>query len=446
MGRKKFKGAVLKPTIKHVVGDDWMRPDFIIVSKDFSPKELKPYQRLIVLRKPEGEIRCIVDKSLPYNEIARIQQKIDQVGYIDVNSNEFTRIIPNDFKNASEKIFDIDSNDIETKETVNEIKQLLDDFQRNEYSNDVLKEEKQNIYISSLIKLKDENVAIHLNDKQEKKQNPVNELGLESAEQPTKNPFDDVNIIDSVKIHIPHEEQLITWDHNDMDEIQQFNEALPQNYHVQEEKPNVNESQFTTQVIKQELDEAEHDIEQEKVLYVGSEFDNSNENVVYHYDGSTDTNTEYKTYINNPSSMSEYDNESSPYEYELNGEQQQNENQPIDNINSQTPPSIQDNGDYLVDGETSHFTQDSDYVDTVEQVQPIIQDSFFKNKTSPEALMYGKNKNQYYSFYVDSNKAEYEKVYLNKKMNIYTFRKKIDKNLIASKNRKSFFGFFSKSK
>lgn len=437
MGRKKFKGAVLKPTIKHVVGDDWMRPDFIIVSKDFSPKELKPYQRLIVLRKPTGEIRCIVDKSLSYSEIARMQQKIDQVGYIDVNSNEFTRIIPHDFKAASEKVFDIESNDEETKEVVNEIKQLLDDFQKNEYSMDSLAEEKQNIYISSLIKLKDDNISIHLNDKKKTDNNSHGQLS-EAKSNISEDIFTDVNIIDSVKVHIPHEEQLITWEQDDMDEIQQFNEALLSNNHT-----DANYLQFSQQVMDEEIKEAEQEIEQEKVLYVGSEFDSSNENVVYHYDGSRDVNTEYKKYTDKYISVEDYDNDA--YPYDLNTVDNQQEVVEENNETKQHILTEQEPNDYLVDGETT-FSGANDYVEAAEQAPTIIQDSFFKNKSTPEALMYGKNKNQYYSFYVDSNNADYEKVYLNKKMNIYTFRKKIDKNLIASKNRKSLFGFFSKSK
>ncbi|QHG90267.1 hypothetical protein [Malacoplasma iowae] len=59
-----------------IVDDNWMRHDYILVDNNISPKDLKPYQRLIVLRKPTGEQKCVVDVSLPYEELKNYKQKL----------------------------------------------------------------------------------------------------------------------------------------------------------------------------------------------------------------------------------------------------------------------------------------------------------------------------------------------------------------------------------
>lgn len=172
---------------QEVQKDDWMREDYILVSNKTKAKHLKPYQRLVVLRTPNGEKRCIVDKSLPYSEINKIQHLMKTQGFVDINSNEFNRIIPNDFKNTSD-CFEL-TNDVVNKE-IGVLKSMNDiDFKDQEFD--------PYQFDKSLLKLEDENYTIKLNKKDKTlKSNTVN----------------DTDIIDDINIYIPHEERRIRWD------------------------------------------------------------------------------------------------------------------------------------------------------------------------------------------------------------------------------------------
>ena len=81
-----------------VVDDDWMRHDYILVDNNISPKDLKPYQRLIVLRKPTGEQKCVVDVSLPYEELKKLQEEVNTKGYANILDDQITRIIPSEYE------------------------------------------------------------------------------------------------------------------------------------------------------------------------------------------------------------------------------------------------------------------------------------------------------------------------------------------------------------
>lgn len=434
----------------YIYDDGWMRSDFIVVSKNFKVKNLKPYQRLIVLRKPEGEVKCVVDKSLPFSEIERIQEKIQRNGHFNINSKNITRIIPHDYKVQSEKIESDPEEDIETAKLLFEVETGTNEFSKNEIGENNDANFQTNYYI------------FHMNNEYVVS-NPLRKVV--PSDQQKKVTVDDVDLIDSIRIKIPHEERSINWNTND-DEVQRFlnleqqetetnvqdDGASSSSYYksadvYQEENKHyeVNDESEITELENKKDEYGKKSLKEEIPSEIPKLFDSENSDMednsdIVHETSEDDVQTLYIDNVYNEqqndqiveeqqSAIDEYGNEVPPptdvenvlsFKEEIVNEL--NETQPID-----------DNQVYLVDGENSIANED-DYMsnDYVEQQQEVV--SFFKNKVDNNYEV-DKPRN-YYKFYKDSNPEEYEKVILNKKMNMFTFRKKIDKNLI---NRKKWY-------
>ena len=93
--------------------DEWIKRDYILVSNDTKPSDLKEYQKLIVLRKPEGEQRCIVDYSLPFDEVDKLHYgSLENVVDLkrDIFNKKLKRIIPA-YLNTKEIDDDINNTD-----------------------------------------------------------------------------------------------------------------------------------------------------------------------------------------------------------------------------------------------------------------------------------------------------------------------------------------------
>lgn len=93
--------------------DNWIKRDYILVPNDTKPSDLKEYQKLIVLRKPEGEQRCIVDYSLPFHEVDKLH--LDSLeNTVDLKTDLFDknlkRIIPT-YLNTKEVDDDLNNTD-----------------------------------------------------------------------------------------------------------------------------------------------------------------------------------------------------------------------------------------------------------------------------------------------------------------------------------------------
>lgn len=359
---------------KNHMKDDWVRSDYILVSNKTSAKDLKPYQRMVVLRKPSGQQKYIIDKSLPYSEIKKIQILIEKRKPVDINSNKIKRIIPNEYKTYEE----ISDDDILVNEYENDLK-VLKDLNVGEFNEHLVDNE-----ITSLLKLEDDYSRVSLKSKN-------NISGVS-----------DVDIIDSVKIYIPHEERKIKWNTIDGKEIDEEINKLVENESTEfvEEPINLSENDELPLDSNYEI----HNNELEENSNIDDEIVNDE---VF-------ANNEEPIYENYESNLSQDDLQVSENNYDVNDEYQFVENQEKD-----------------YDGEI--LTTDT-YVEKPKQTIT----SFFKNEIeiSNYAIQDQERRNNYYGFYNDTNNMPMEKVVLNKKLNMFTMRKKIDKNLIEEKNRK----------
>lgn len=126
--------------------DEWLQRDYILVPNETTPDDLTEYQKLIVLRKPEGEKRCVVDYSLSFNDVDRLQQD-SIIGEADLFDENLKRVIPT-YLNTKKNDFDLDNLDenelsemsLTLKETFNELKLTEADFQEvsiREYKKDI---------------------------------------------------------------------------------------------------------------------------------------------------------------------------------------------------------------------------------------------------------------------------------------------------------------------
>lgn len=335
------------------IDDGWIRDDYILVNNKTRAKDLKPYQRLVVLRKPDGEQKCIVDNSLSYREIKRIQGIINEKGYVDINDESITRIIPNEYKTEGYKSLFSQEQAIIMNEIMNEIKPEL-------YSDHEVKTD-DNV---PLIKFQDASIKITTKNKN------IN----------TKSGVEDVDIIDSVDIYIPHEERNIKWD-----------------------------------------DEYEMYLDNERVEYENLE-DNS-----YDYQEYNDAQ-----YPNEEYYVEEFNQEEIP-----NQDVQQEEYSPeyYENTSHEHEQDVQPESVYVNDS-NQDYVESGDYNDIVLEANQYIEEpketitSFFKNEIELNASNNPQRGRNYYKFYEDNNTNPVQKVVFNKKINMFTMRRKIDKKLI----------------
>ncbi|MBD5446122.1 MAG: hypothetical protein HDR31_02250 [Mycoplasma sp.] len=189
--------------------DSWMRENFIPVHPTTSVRMLKPYQRMIILRKPEGEKKCIIDISLPYDEIEKLKEQVSEQRYPNVFDKNILRIIP-PTSEIEERFKNISKSDMEAvAQMLNDISFNGGDIELDEMSVDKI--ESRNVV--PVLKMFDEKVNISLREGEEK-----HNLSI---------PVDkDIDNIDGVKIKIPLEE-IYNKKWNDFDEyINNINQAL----------------------------------------------------------------------------------------------------------------------------------------------------------------------------------------------------------------------------
>ncbi|QHG89337.1 hypothetical protein [Malacoplasma iowae] len=170
-----------------IVDDNWMRHDYILVDNNISPKDLKPYQRLIVLRKPTGEQKCVVDVSLPYEELKKLQAEVNTKGYANILDDQITRIIPSEYEYS--RYFDHKI----TEEKADNISSMFSSTSDKEFEEINQQNLPFDVPNASLISLKDNSIDISLVDN-----NPI-ELDPE------------VDNIDNVEIIIPSEDRNANW-------------------------------------------------------------------------------------------------------------------------------------------------------------------------------------------------------------------------------------------
>lgn len=373
---KKNNDVVLDEEINEIpknhIKDDWVRSDYILVSNKTSAKDLKPYQRMVVLRKPTGQQKYIVDKSLPYGEIKKLQNLIEKRQPVDINSSKIKRIIPNEYKTYEE----IDNDSIINYE---DDLNVLKDLNSGEFNEHLVDNE-----ITSLLKLEDDFSRISLKSK-------TDISGV-----------NDVEIIDSVKIYIPHEERKIKWDTIDGDQVDDGINELIKNQDNEVLEENYNDNLVL---------ESDYEIYNQANQ---SDYDNNGEPIAS--DEVFLTNEEESLYEN-------YETNLIQDELYLNSEENQGE------VVSDYQVVEEQEKDY--DGE---ILTTNTYVEKPKQTIT----SFFKNEIeiSDYAIQDQQRRNNYYRFYNDTNNMPMEKVVLNKKANMFTMRRKIDKNLIEQKSRK----------
>ncbi|WP_412032607.1 hypothetical protein [Malacoplasma muris] len=353
------------------VNDGWMREDFILVSNRTKAKDLKPYQRLVVLRKPDGEQKCIIDKSLPFREIERIQELINKKGFVDINSKEFTRIIPNDFKTESD-IFE------ESKESVETSALAIKRADNSDYIDFLVDPNKMP---KSILKLEDDKLKYKLDPKHTLKSNKV----------------DDVDLIDDIEIYIPHEDRKLRWD-------------------------TIDENDFSNNV--------DHDLKQVSDLKVEEEIVEDNSSLddsipPSDYIGNIEESVEVPQEDN-------YKYVDQQQEQEVEEEQQEvyNENiyEPSDEYASEQPElEMQSTEEFVSDELTTENFEHEIPKETVT--------SFFKNTVEYDSSIYDTNRQpsgNYYKFYEDTNNNPLEAKVVNKKVKMIIRRKKIDEKLIEA--------------
>lgn len=131
----------------------WVKDHFILVPNTTTPKDLNNYQKLIVLRRPQGEQRVIVDFSLTQSEVSRLHNESLVSDIIDINNNQdILRIIPTNV-NTKEKYVNNDFTDEEIKEIFEALNDGLSDVAISDTSEffDVN---------NSIFKLEDESIKI----------------------------------------------------------------------------------------------------------------------------------------------------------------------------------------------------------------------------------------------------------------------------------------------
>lgn len=76
------------------IAQDWLKDNYIVVPNWTKPSQLTKYQKLIVLRQPEGEKRVVVDFSLTQSEKERLHNESIEGNIVDLNDENIFRMIP----------------------------------------------------------------------------------------------------------------------------------------------------------------------------------------------------------------------------------------------------------------------------------------------------------------------------------------------------------------
>lgn len=244
------------------VVDSWMRENFIPVPSNTSIKKLKPYQRMVILRKPEGEKKCIIDISLPYDEIVRLKQETEDNKYPNIFDKNILRIIP-PTSEIEERFRTITKNDMEI------VAQMLNDTSIS--SGDVELDSMSESMIDSqnklpLIKMHDEKISISINEKDRVKKDEFVDKEIDN--------------IDGVKFKIPLEE-VYNQKWNDFDEYinnldaalneENSDKAIDNIANMMEEEPSIDQAMIDSVeqseiVVQQENYETDYHDENDQAL------------------------------------------------------------------------------------------------------------------------------------------------------------------------------------
>lgn len=370
--------------------DSWIKNYFIVVPNSITPKDLKKYQKLIVLRKPEGEQRVVVDFSLTDSETERMHFESLNNDMIDINTKDVLRIIPTNLDTK-----ELHKDTIIKDEDIDEIYKILtestDEFRKMEDNSDELN--------NTLLRMSDDKVKI-IND------NFFNASAL--------NQDKDVDDIDSVVINTDEQKQLReTWSDVDdfishEDEVEKrvngidtYNGDFPKDYcpEIQPLFRNFIETDFF------DLNKYE-----EKTY---ESFDEKSINEYPNYDANINMD------VNQNDEMSEEYNENVEiYSFDDDDEiHQEHENPEI--LVSNYEDNTTKMSDYLANNQVKFDAQD------VEQDQPNTVVSFFKNNVTPTPIQPTGMGHipKHIKFYKTTRDVKYEKVILNKKKKMYTYRK-----------------------
>ncbi|MDE7100066.1 MAG: hypothetical protein K2N99_02440, partial [Malacoplasma sp.] len=110
-----------------ITRDEWLKRDYILVPNETTPNDLTNYQKLIVLRKPEGEKRCIVDFALSFDDVDKLHYE-SQFQDVDIYDKSFKRLIPT-YLNTKEIDDDVDNTDEEEIRSVSRtLAETADEF------------------------------------------------------------------------------------------------------------------------------------------------------------------------------------------------------------------------------------------------------------------------------------------------------------------------------
>ncbi|MDE5949623.1 MAG: hypothetical protein K2J69_02580 [Malacoplasma sp.] len=110
-----------------ITRDEWLKRDYILVPNETTPNDLTNYQKLIVLRKPEGEKRCIVDFALSFDDVDKLHYE-SQFQDVDIYDKNFKRLIPT-YLNTKEIDDDVDNTDEEEIRSVSRtLAETADEF------------------------------------------------------------------------------------------------------------------------------------------------------------------------------------------------------------------------------------------------------------------------------------------------------------------------------
>ena len=375
--------------------DNWIKRHFIVVPNTTTPAHLKEYQKLIVLRKPEGEKRVVVDFSLTDEQLDKLHYQSLESDYIDLNDKDIFRIIPT---NINTKEID-DSSKLSHAE-IEELNSILsssaEEFRK--FDRPELDEE----YVS-IFRMEDKNVKI-IDD------------SFYKAKKDDGFPLNhDCDDIDSVVIKTDEQKELReTW--KDVDKFLSEREEVENRLKGETNKNVVEQTDYIPG--PQPLFRNFVDTDFFKIPAYNSEDDPLNREIIPRYESYDESKEEY---INKT-----FENDHIVYEAK-------DANDTIEVSDAYETTSGEHEDPELVSTNMLNETKNmSDYIqevpnsENVESIEQPVTLSFFKNKVSSTPSVVsggGQHIPKHLKFYKSDREFRYEKVILNKKKKMFMYRK-----------------------
>lgn len=410
---KQVQDEVVKNQMSFRKRDSWVKRHFIVVPNTTTPSQLTEYQKLIVLRKPDGEKRVVVDFSLTDAELDRLHNESLETDNVDLFDKNIFRIIPTNIN--TKEIFDskkISSDEIE------EINQILisssEEFSKFDKNLDV---EEYN----SILRMNDKDVKI------------IDDSFYKPSDSSTVSEIDD---IDSVVIKTDEQKALReTWKSVDEFLIEREEiEIRKKSCHVLDNDEFVDKENYVPSpqplfrnfVDSEFFEIAAYDAKKDPLNqsvfsdtydsvekeFITSKIDADSER---HSDLETSINQVEQPEIHENSDLSET---SSSEVHEINSEAYANHEDP-ELIVSNEIDAAKGMQDYVqpINDEIENYNNNESDQQTVL--------SFFKNPVSIPTNYGGEGQHirKHIKFYKSSRDYKYEKVMLNKKKKMYTYRK-----------------------